>query len=154
MACRGVMNVDKNPAYPAGVEALKAEGVIPRRVALRQRKYLNKCHRTGPPYSEETSLAGQGLWFLPERVADPTRNRNGAHDPEGPSEMVGKKGYERPNSLHRLAARPRYLTLFGHLTAFAAAEIPSPKLRNETEFCLPTGRRAMPQDIWQAALAA
>ena len=25
-----VMNVDKNPAYPAAVEALKAEGVIPR----------------------------------------------------------------------------------------------------------------------------
>jgi transposase, IS6 family len=36
-----VMNVDKNPAYPAAVEALKAEGAIPRRVALRQCKYLN-----------------------------------------------------------------------------------------------------------------
>jgi IS6 family transposase len=36
-----VMNVDKNPAYPAAVEALKADGVIPRRVDLRQCKYLN-----------------------------------------------------------------------------------------------------------------
>src|ERR1700753_205568 len=36
-----VMNVDKNPAYPAAVEALKAEGVVPRRVELRQCKYLN-----------------------------------------------------------------------------------------------------------------
>ena len=36
-----VMNVDKNPAYPAAVEALKAEGTIPRRVVLRQCKYLN-----------------------------------------------------------------------------------------------------------------
>ncbi|MCU1259501.1 MAG: Integrase catalytic region [Bryobacterales bacterium] len=36
-----VMNVDKNPAYPAAVEALKADGTIPRRVALRQSKYLN-----------------------------------------------------------------------------------------------------------------
>jgi transposase-like protein len=35
------MNVDKNPAYPAGVEALKAEGALPRRVRLRQCKYLN-----------------------------------------------------------------------------------------------------------------
>jgi IS6 family transposase len=26
-----VMNVDKNPAYPAAVEALKAEGALPRR---------------------------------------------------------------------------------------------------------------------------
>jgi len=36
-----VMNVDKNPAYPAALEALKADGSIPRRVALRQCKYLN-----------------------------------------------------------------------------------------------------------------
>ena len=35
------MNVDKNPAYPAAVEALKAEGVLPSRVRLRQCKYLN-----------------------------------------------------------------------------------------------------------------
>jgi hypothetical protein len=28
------MNVDKNPAYPAAVEALKAEGVLPPRVCL------------------------------------------------------------------------------------------------------------------------
>ena len=36
-----VINVDKNPSYPAAVEALKEEGAIPRRVALRQSKYLN-----------------------------------------------------------------------------------------------------------------
>ena len=45
-----VMNVDKNPAHPAAVEALKAEGTIPRRVRLRQCKYLNNVveqdHRT------------------------------------------------------------------------------------------------------------
>jgi transposase-like protein len=45
-----VMNVDKNPAYPAAVEALKREGEIPARVALRQCKYLNNVieqdHRT------------------------------------------------------------------------------------------------------------
>jgi IS6 family transposase len=45
-----VMNVDKNPAYPAAVEALKAEGAIPHRVALRQCRYLNNVieqdHRT------------------------------------------------------------------------------------------------------------
>src|SRR5277367_5716090 len=45
-----VINVDRNPAYPAAVEALKAEGAIPRRVRLRQCKYLNNVieqdHRT------------------------------------------------------------------------------------------------------------
>ncbi len=45
-----MINVDKNPAYPAAVEALKADGIIPRRFALRQCKYLNNVieqgHRT------------------------------------------------------------------------------------------------------------
>ena len=35
-----VINVDKNPAYPAAVEALKAEGYLPRRVRLRQCKFF------------------------------------------------------------------------------------------------------------------
>ena len=45
-----VMNVGKNPAYPAAVEALKAVGALPPRVRLRQCKYLNNVveqdHRT------------------------------------------------------------------------------------------------------------
>src|SRR5215470_1631648 len=36
-----VINVDKNPAYPAAVEALKTEGTLRRRCRLRQCKYLN-----------------------------------------------------------------------------------------------------------------
>jgi hypothetical protein len=31
-----VINVDKNPVFPAAIEALKTEGVLPRRVRLRQ----------------------------------------------------------------------------------------------------------------------
>jgi IS6 family transposase len=45
-----VINVDKNPAYPAAEEELKADSSIPRRVVLRQCKYLNNLieqdHRT------------------------------------------------------------------------------------------------------------
>ena len=36
-----VINVDKNPAFPAAVEGLKEEGTLPRRVRLRPCKYLN-----------------------------------------------------------------------------------------------------------------
>jgi transposase, IS6 family len=36
-----VINVDKNPAYPAAMRTLKREGTLPRRVRLRQCKYLN-----------------------------------------------------------------------------------------------------------------
>ena len=45
-----VINVDKNPAYPAAVEALKEVGTLHRRCRLRQCKYLNNVveqdHRT------------------------------------------------------------------------------------------------------------
>jgi IS6 family transposase len=45
-----VVSVDGNPAYPAALEELKAEGAIPRRVRLRKCKYLNNVieqdHRT------------------------------------------------------------------------------------------------------------
>jgi transposase, IS6 family len=45
-----VINVDKNAAFPPAVEALKAEGIMPRRVRLGQCKYLNNVveqdHRT------------------------------------------------------------------------------------------------------------
>jgi IS6 family transposase len=45
-----VVNVDKNPAYPVAVKALQDERVLPRRVRLRQCKYLNNIveqdHRT------------------------------------------------------------------------------------------------------------
>ena len=46
----GVINVDKNPAYPAAIRSLKKEGMLPGRVRLRQCKFLNNViqqdHRT------------------------------------------------------------------------------------------------------------
>ena len=36
-----MINVDQNRAYLAAVDALKAEGSLPRRVRLLQCKYLN-----------------------------------------------------------------------------------------------------------------
>src|SRR4030095_8834399 len=39
-----VINVDKNPAYPAAFKELKAEGVLPRQCRLRQCKYLNNVN--------------------------------------------------------------------------------------------------------------
>ena len=36
-----VINVDKNPAYPMAVKAMKREGLLPKRVKLRPVKYLN-----------------------------------------------------------------------------------------------------------------
>ena len=45
-----VINVDKNPAYPAAIKELKDEGMLRRRCRVRQCKYLNNIieqdHRT------------------------------------------------------------------------------------------------------------
>ena len=45
-----VINVDKNPAFPSAVAKRKTKGALPRRVRLRQCKYLNNVveqdHRT------------------------------------------------------------------------------------------------------------
>jgi len=45
-----VINVGKNPAYPAAIHALKHQGVLPQRVRLYQCKFLNNVieqdHRT------------------------------------------------------------------------------------------------------------
>ena len=50
-----VMNVDKIPAYPAAVEALKADGSIPRRVTSDGKK---------------ARLVGQGVGIISECMAD------------------------------------------------------------------------------------
>jgi len=36
-----VINVDKNPSYPAAIEQLKKSGTLPEDTELRQVKYLN-----------------------------------------------------------------------------------------------------------------
>jgi transposase-like protein len=105
-----VMNVDKNPADPAAVEALKADGAIPRRVTLRQCKYLNNVIEQDHRTVKKTSMAGQGLWILSECVADVTRYRDRKHDPEGASEMAGQRRCGRPSALHRQAIRTLCVT--------------------------------------------
>jgi transposase, IS6 family len=65
-----VINVDKNPAYPGAVEALKKEGTLPGRVHLRQCKCLNNVveqdHRT---VKKRTWLAkGYGSFLTARRT--------------------------------------------------------------------------------------
>jgi transposase-like protein len=71
--CHKVINVDKNPAFPPAVENLKTEGVLPRRVRLRQCKYLNNVVEQ-PLHGKATDLAGERLWLVPDGVADLARD--------------------------------------------------------------------------------
>ena len=86
-----VMNVDKNPAYPAALEALKAEGSVPRRVALRQCKYLNDVIEQDHRTVKKARMACEGLWIISERVADVAGDRGGEYDQEGKSEMAAER---------------------------------------------------------------
>ena len=85
-----VMNVDKNPAYPAAMEELKATGVIPRRVVLRQCKYLNNIIEQDHRSVKKRVWLAKGYGSFSERVADPAGNRGGEHDQEGKSKMAGQ----------------------------------------------------------------
>jgi DDE superfamily endonuclease len=57
-----VINVDKNPAYPAAIRVLKQEGGLPQRVRLRQCKFLNNViqqdHRFALDIGEEAKNHG------------------------------------------------------------------------------------------------
>jgi DDE domain len=125
-----VINVDKNPAYPAAVEALKAEGTLPRRVHLRQCKYLNKVIEQDHRTVKKRDLVGKRLRLLSKCLANSPRHRNDEHDPQGPSPMGSKGRCRCRSTVHRQALRYRCLTS------------PSPsqlscvrsKLRNETAF--------------------
>src|SRR5215510_4009371 len=122
-----VMNVDKNPAYPAAMEALKAEGAVPRRVALRQCKYLNNVieqdHRT---VKKRVWLAKgygtfQTAWRTLQGIETVHMIRKG---------RFGKRGCGRPRSLHRVAVRPRCLTGFDNSQLCSDTNRFLQKLRN------------------------
>jgi transposase-like protein len=78
-----VINVDKNPAYPAAVEALKAEGTLPRRVRLRQCKYLNNVIEQDHRTRQKADLVSKGVRLLSKCLANSRRHRNDEHDPQG-----------------------------------------------------------------------
>jgi transposase-like protein len=69
-----VINVDKDPAFPAAVEALKEEGILPRRVRLRQMQIPQQCSGTGPSHGQQADLAGERVWLVLHRMADVARS--------------------------------------------------------------------------------
>ena len=77
-----VINVDKSAAFPPAVEALKMEGFLPRRVRLRQCKYLNNAveqdHRTYGRFQ----LTGKPSEWPPGRIVESART-TGLYDRRG-----------------------------------------------------------------------
>ena len=122
-----VINVDKNPTYPAAMEALKAGGAIPSRVVLRQCKYLNNVieqdHRT---VKKRVWLAkGYGSFQSAWRTLQGIETVNMIR------KVASQRRFGRPSSLHRRAVRTLCLTRFtlNRLTGLSRL---LPELRNET----------------------
>jgi hypothetical protein len=105
-----VINVDKNPAYRAAVEALKEEGVLTRRVRLRQCKYLNNVVQARPSHGEEADVVGERVRLILNCLADLARNRSSAYDSEVRSEMGGERGCNRAGHFHCRAVWHRRVT--------------------------------------------
>ena len=105
-----VINVDKNPAYPAAIEALKEKGVLPRRVRLRQCKYLNNVVEQDHRTVKKRTWLGERVRLILNRLADLARNRSSAYDSEGQSEMGGERGCNRAGHFHSRAVWHRRVT--------------------------------------------
>jgi transposase-like protein len=57
-----VINVDKNAAYPKAIAELKASGVLPSSVELRQVKYLNKTVEQDHRFLKRLIKPGMGFF--------------------------------------------------------------------------------------------
>jgi len=60
-----VINGDKNAAYPAAVKALKREGILPRRVRLRQCKFLNNVVEQDHRFVKKRMWLAKGYGSFP-----------------------------------------------------------------------------------------
>jgi transposase-like protein len=60
-----VINVDQNPAYPAAIHALQQEGMLPRRVRLRQCKFLNNVLEQDHRVSKRRTWLAKGYNNFP-----------------------------------------------------------------------------------------
>src|SRR5678815_388135 len=78
-----VINVDKNPAYPAAIRELKTEGTLSKQCRTRQCRYLNNIveqdHRT---VKRRVRLA-MGYGLIPDRLENAARDRSDAYYQQG-----------------------------------------------------------------------
>ena len=60
----GVITVDKNAAYPKAITDLKAAGILPEGVELRQVKYLNNLVEQDHRFIKRLTKPGLGFFSL------------------------------------------------------------------------------------------
>src|SRR5689334_10574044 len=89
------------------MEALKAERMLPRRVRLRQCKYLNNIIEQDHRAVKKRVWLAKRIRLVSECVADLTGDRDDAHDQHGTSQVAGQGRRSRPGSLRCQPVRYR-----------------------------------------------
>ena len=85
-----VINVDKNAAYPKAIAELKAAGMLPEAVELRQVKYLNNMVEQDHRFIKRLVKPGMGFFSLETAWRTLPGIRGDAHDQEGQMRGVEK----------------------------------------------------------------
>ncbi len=79
-SCPRVITVDKNAAYPKAINELKHKKQLPKKVKLRQKKYLNNIALARPSRHKTISQTGDGIWLIQHGSTNDKRIRNDEHD--------------------------------------------------------------------------
>jgi hypothetical protein len=96
-----VITVDKNAAYPKAIADLKAAGILPESVELRQVKYLNTLIEQDHRAHQTIDETWDGLLFVRDGLANPPRLRDEEHDEERTATRGEQRGCERPGCAGR-----------------------------------------------------
>ena len=91
-----VINVDKNAAHPKAIAELKATGLLPERVELRQVKYLNNLVEQDHRFIKQ--LVKPGMGFFSVETAERTLH---AHDQERTDARGEQRKRHGAGDLHR-----------------------------------------------------
>ena len=96
-----VINVDKKAAYPKAMAALKAAGILPELVELRQVNYLNNLVEQDHRLIKRLVKPGKGLLSLPDCMANAARLGGHEYDQEGTATRCGEGRHQEPGQPHR-----------------------------------------------------
>jgi transposase-like protein len=76
----GVINVDKNAAYPPAIDDLKADDQLPETTQLRQVKYLNNRVEQDHRFIKRLTKPGMGFASFNSAAANVARNGGNEYD--------------------------------------------------------------------------
>jgi transposase, IS6 family len=129
-----VINVDQNAADPAAVKALKREGILPRRVRLRQCKYLNNVIEQDHRNSKKRLWLAKGYQTFPSA----RRTREGLE-----ALPMIRKGRVRGVAKKDVVAEARFVAKLFDL----AAELPLSCFIKLVSVCMPLQLRNKTREI-------